>query len=413
MSNFNPKRWFKLLLVNLLVFAALCEVGAYLAYPLIYSESLDRAALQKSLHQESGRQRTEESSNSEPWLPTLAIHPYFGFIYRTGPFHSDNLHSEASPDRVIIAWMGGSVARAVYDRARGEFVAELQQYEAFSGKEIVIHPMSLHGFKQPQQLMALTYYMVEGFHFDYVVNLDGFNEIVLPVSENRQIGIALSFPRLWRHFLNNVYDAEVLDTILAIRVQRNRREEIRSFFARRVLRSSAFCLFTWRVLDDRANTEIYKLNSDLLSKKKNTTLPDYVRGPAKEYPDELAAVRDAARIWKNASEKMALLCDAAGIEYLHFLQPNQYVPGSKTLNAEERAIAYLGEDSVNYRLISYGYPLLSEAGAQLRAEGLNFYDLTYLYQDESQTIYIDVCCHMNDTGYEIIAREIARVMGSN
>jgi hypothetical protein len=43
---------------------------------------------------------------------------------------------------------------------------------------------TIGGYKQPQQLMALNWFMALGGEFDIVINLDGFNDVALPALEN-------------------------------------------------------------------------------------------------------------------------------------------------------------------------------------------------------------------------------------
>lgn len=49
------------------------------------------------------------------------------------------------------------------------------------------------GWKQPQQLLALNYFLSLGQRFDVIVNLDGFNEIALGY-HNHLSGIDYSLP---------------------------------------------------------------------------------------------------------------------------------------------------------------------------------------------------------------------------
>ena len=45
-----------------------------------------------------------------------------------------------------------------------------------------------------------------------------------------------------------------------------------------------------------------------------------------------------------------------------------------------------------------------------RAAGLPFDDLTMIFADVAETIYIDGCCHVNPVGSRLLAREIARII---
>ena len=114
-------------------------------------------------------------------------------------------------------------------------------------------------------------------------------------------------------------------------------------------------------------------------------------------------------IWQRSSLQLHHQCQANGIRYYHFLQPNQYVAGSKELNSEERRQAF--DEHHAYRLgVEKGYPLLVAAGQNLVQEGVQFRDLTHVFSDIGDTVYRDTCCHLNQRGDEILATNIARAI---
>ena len=59
------------------------------------------------------------------------------------------------------------------------------------------------------------------------------------------------------------------------------------------------------------------------------------------------------------------------------------------------------------RGIIKGYPELLALAGDLRAAGVNFTDLTLLFADVEEPLYIDDCCHFNEKGNEIMGRRIA------
>src|SRR5262249_17471047 len=88
--------------------------------------------------------------------------------------------------------------------------------------------------------------------------------------------------------------------------------------------------------------------------------------------------------------------------YYHFLQPNQYPPGSKPLSPEERRLAYW-HDLPARSIIEEGYPLLREAGKRLARRGVRFHDLSLAFARVEATLYVDNWCHFNPKGNEILA----------
>ena len=122
-----------------------------------------------------------------------------------------------------------------------------------------------------------------------------------------------------------------------------------------------------------------------------------------------------ADLWMNCSKQMHLVCEGNDIIYLHFLQPNQYVPDSKPFSEEERKIALVedkGDDTSPWeadyaKAVGKSYPMLRERGRRLIENGVHFTDLTQIYADEKRIVYRDSCCHANDLGYDLIAKAIA------
>ena len=94
--------------------------------------------------------------------------------------------------------------------------------------------------------------------------------------------------------------------------------------------------------------------------------------------------------------------------YLHALQPNQYVPGSKPFTPFERKVAILPAQNATRRAAEAGYPKLISAGSHLAEMGLPFLDLTRIFEKVEEPIYRDGCCHYHTRGYDMIASRIAQ-----
>ena len=54
--------------------------------------------------------------------------------------------------------------------------------------------------------------------------------------------------------------------------------------------------------------------------------------------------------------------------------------------------------------IERGYPLLIEAGKELRQQEIRFHDLTMLFANHDEQLCIDSCCHLNERGYGALSR---------
>ena len=76
--------------------------------------------------------------------------------------------------------------------------AALAAAPAFRGRDIVPLCFSHEGYKQPQQLLILSYFLSIGQAFDVVVNIDGFNEVAIsPLNDAR--GLDISMPSVDAH----------------------------------------------------------------------------------------------------------------------------------------------------------------------------------------------------------------------
>lgn len=360
---------------------------------------------------------------------TFVLHPYIGFVFNPGSTiigSADGVRIEGTINRygflgdvppaapgvrdVNIALFGGSVAVELFTLGSETLIGELRKSPQFSGKQIRLLSIAVNGMKQPQQVMALNYFLSMGKRFDIVVNLDGFNEVALSLSENLEQRISPYYPAKWKNFSTRLgagpalLRARILDNDAA-------RKRLARVVIRRPLRNSWFVLAVWNLLDNR-----YLLRRAELAERIRETdagtgeLPAAVSGPP--YPraslDEFFT--DAAALWRQASLQMWQLSRANGIAYVHVLQPNQYVEGSKTMTDWERENTVMGPNHA-YRLgVEKGYPRLIEAGASLRERGVPFLDLTDAFRGETGTIYRDTCCHFNERGYRIVARKIAEYL---
>jgi hypothetical protein len=158
-------------------------------------------------------------------------------------------------------------------------------------------------------------------------------------------------------------------------------------------------------LQQQTNSEFSQLN-ELRSKDH-----DYaVTGPKIALGDDTEYYAHCAAVWSRSSEQLHQLCAANGVRYFHFLQPNQYVAGSRpAMSDDERRLIYHEHYSAKAP-VEQGYPLLQLEGERLASRGVPFFDLTGLFVDQSERIYRDHCCHFTDLGNEILATRIGEIV---
>jgi hypothetical protein len=326
----------------------------------------------------------------------MGISPW-GFVDDKDPIQP------GSPTRVIVGMFGGSVAWYLSKESADTLIGGLKAVPAFRDKEIVIVRMALFGYKQPQQLLALSYLLSMGAHFDVIINLDGFNEVVLPVTENLQKRVFPFYPRTW--FLR-VADSPTSRSVVArvVALRRWRRTLARAA-SMPILAHSMTVNVTWKLVDESVSNTINREQVDWL--KQPVSDGNYAAtGPFTPYTDEAQLYMDLAEKWRNASLQMNRLARANGIAYFHFLQPNQYVADSKPMAADERAIA-IDEGFMFAHPARTGYPYLIAAGKDLVQDGVWFQDLTRLFAEVTLPVYRDNCCHFKRRGNEMLAATIA------
>lgn len=142
------------------------------------------------------------------------LHPYLGYVKHPGKVegYSEYGFPDTQPllaaknDNVfVVGVFGGSFAEQVSKLTQATLINELKQLPVLSGKEIVVHTVAIGGYKQPQQLVALTYFLTLGAHFDLIINIDGFNEVALAPAENAKLVFPF-YPRGWPARVNNFLD---------------------------------------------------------------------------------------------------------------------------------------------------------------------------------------------------------------
>jgi hypothetical protein len=354
------------------------------------------------------------------------IHPYLGYVLdksyeRCPPGYEGRDEAmelgfecsyfpfieKRSPDKVIVAVLGGSVAAAFPAHGMAAMVAECASPALLQGRKLHFVPLALPGYKQPQQLMTLNYLLALGAEFDIVINLDGLNEVALPAAEAVPKGVFPFFPRWWQLRVPGADpDSRALAGELVYR-SRARSASARAFSSV-PWRYSTTAALIWTFLDRRAEATIAALQVTALERQSDQTTYA-ARGPSRRYTSEAAMYEDFAEVWKQSSLQLHRLCEANGIRYYHFLQPDQYVEGSKPMGPEEAARAFR-PDHPYRKPVMMGYPYLIAKGKELARAGVRFFDLTQVFATTTAPVYGDDCCHFTPDGYAMLGRAMGRAI---
>ena len=119
-------------------------------------------------------------------------------------------------------------------------------------------------------------------------------------------------------------------------------------------------------------------------------------------PDEV--LERKVRMWRRyAVLQNKMISGTEGKRGFVFLQPNQYIKGSKEFSELEKATAL---NPLQFDHVDKSLRRFKEELPGLKRAGVKVHDLTAIFQQTKDTVYIDKCCHLNDRGNEIMANAI-------
>lgn len=393
--------------------------GEYFSYTTLHQEQRKRiAALQKSLS-------PDHESRS-----LYDFHPYLGYIGHPGarPWGEDHPQfndygmlsvsrapypSRRQNDQLIVAIVGGSVAEVFANTTEDHLNDYLRETLHFK-KQVKFINLATGGYKEPQQLFHLVYAVLLGFEFDVVLNIDGFNDLVL-AHHNIDQRFHPLFPSAYhlgflsQAQLNARLDYQAVKLLDRYYSLHETELSLLSLMQHVPFKYSVFLNIAADLWTKHNMKRIEWAEYNLLNETPETASPVF-RGPpfhATGSPAETYMLM--ARIWRQASEMLYGLCRQQHIAYIHVLQPNQYVDGSKPLTEHEKRTAIDPRNPWG-RTAREGYPYLTKQGEELKKEGVPFYDFTMLFKETARDIYTDSCCHFGDEGNTMMAEEIAKIL---
>ena len=393
------------------------------------------------------RGATEELPDPEPMpeeaVSSWVLHPFLGWVRRPGVYRDryqqDSGWLEANArantlgynsaiedyrdlreDDLVVGIFGGSVAHDVVVWAGDELVRRLEQARPELAGRVWIINGGQGAHKQPQQLLGLIQMRLLEVPLDMVVNLDGFNEVALSIAgiPRGQHPIMPSLGELVRAYGGSqraMNQEQVLATAKAVRLKQRAEAVLRWLHGghpvarSELVRAALGNYVRWnrheRRLMDRTLRRSTDLGADKMLRIPDPCFPKAVGGEATA-AERFDCLELVAEVWRQSSLMMARVAEDMGAGFLHVLQPNQHVPGSKPLTAAEQELA-----DTNFaawtRAVVEGYPQLQAAGRELALDGVAFADLTSLFESSTETLYRDSCCHFNAEGNRLLAGGIA------
>ncbi len=348
------------------------------------------------------------TQNERPkWMKNYLLHPYFGYVApkienseKSHGFTSKSDPLAAEPTAFSILLTGGSVAQQIgrFGNLETRFRTALKS-AGYTNRNVKVFNAATGGYKQPQQLQVLSYFLALGGRFDLVINLDGFNEIVLPALNHQRSGQHPAYPREWSNLVGEVsLDRRLLDG--EITYLRQEQAKWITIAKESVIGWSAIAGYFLRdqILEDEERIqELFETSSKIAS---GYSLE--AKGPPIAFETDTQLYDYSADLWVRSSITMHRLARSFGIDYVHILQPNQYVEGSKPWSRKEQE-RFRSAAAIYAPYATVGYPALINRQTDITAAGVPFGDATTLFQSEKRTVYRDACCHLNKLGIATLA----------
>jgi hypothetical protein len=412
----------KIIGINLIVFIVLLELIALAIYffknkAFFYTDKHGRkiqGAARSDIDADiyGGRQPAQLTNNR--------FHPFFGYTYKENLKNTNNYGfncpydyplEKENKDWYIIGVFGGSVAESFYLEGTERLTAKLKRHPYFADKEIIYLNYALGGYKQPQQVQILTYFLSIGQQLDIVINIDGFNEVIFCFNNNR-LNVDIAMPS-GQHFLpmrdlmeSQVLTYEKLQSIWKIQQYKrdlSRIQDTRQHtpFASIYLALSAYKNYLYK----KYRGELLRFDGLIKPAKVKDSIMNVKYTPA--IRDDRLLLSKVVSLWSRCSTIMSrsLAAQNGGERYFHFLQPNQYY-SKKIFTKEEQKIA-LDHQGPYSLLVKAGYPALHQQVEVLRKNNVNAYSGVEIFDKVKETVYIDNCCHFNRLGNRILADFIA------
>ena len=355
------------------------------------------------------------------------LDPFYGYVSKELDEHRQLLPGrrhgrdvavprQGEGNAFVVAIVGGSVADDVAAELRTALLQRFSEFRPRLDAEPALVNLANPGFHQPQQAAVLVNMLASGARLDVVVNLDGFNDVGRIARDRDVLGPYTLVNRAW------ITLSSANDHRAKIAGIRQLREEERELLAAHPwedpLYGSAVFGLLRRYRLDRIERMI-ALEHHELADAIPSSMSDYYNGRLIDLMSKAMTGHSADgffRIgpdsWCRGSRLMAGVVEKLGARYYHFLQPSQYVPGAKPLSDDERdnAFALRHRPGREYRK---AYPLLMDCGRRLQAEGVKFFDLSDIFAGHTETLYVDICCHLNQRGDELLAEHMMRRIVAN
>jgi hypothetical protein len=351
------------------------------------------------------------------------FHPFFGFIQKPSddfrPGFKVNNYGFISPydyplkktktNQFFIGVFGGSVASdyAIFQVQNQILPKYLKQLPALKDKEFVILSFATGGYKQPQQLLILNYFLALGQELDMVVNIDGFNEVALSNLNNiNQVDLAM--PSIQHigplaNFANNSLSTKAMQATLRIQENKTRiNQGLSSLQHCSLAACDALTSVYVQHLVNNYKTDVIKFEKERTKPQKNDSGSVIYINNNKSVLQDLLAFEEMAWNWAKSSIFMHKVLSASKVHYFHVLQPNQYHQTKRVFGEAEKQIAF-NKETPYAKAVQIGYPALFKKFPNLEKNNINILNAVNVFDRTKDAVYVDSCCHYNKAGEVIFS----------
>lgn len=335
----------------------------------------------------------------------VKAHPFFGYVYtaqkgtNSSGFTSDYEYpySKKTND-FVIGIFGGSVAHGlpIFSIEGDEVVKRLKnKVKNLKDKNIIFLNFAAGAMKQPQQFSIFSHYADT---LDLSINLDGYNEIsfnppTLPVQ----------YPN-WYELLFGDKIEQAQGLIKLKRIRKFERSITLIPLQYSIFDKSNTYYVLWYFANKAINKYSYKISKQLLDGH-SSDIDKLQMG------NEENKMNEGVQNWGHFSRYQAILAKGLGKPAFFFIQPSPRVLNSKPYSdVELKQLASIKNLTQRQKLTTKAYKNLHIESEKIKKISPFVYDLSTIFANNPNTLYIDDCCHLNKQGYKILTDEMFRII---
>ncbi len=346
-----------------------------------------------------GKSDAGAGQKSAPKDEGMRLHPYLGYIFAPdGPPRVPK-----GKDLFVIGLFGASTMGPIMAQLRDELSARMQAAGLAAGRKVATVVMGTFADRQPQFLQMLTYYLSIGAHFDAVVLVDGVNDILYSVGNERQgIGQYMPFhgyilPLREMGHLGGLTQGQ---TRLLVRIERAR--EGISYWQSVYRRSpSAFVGVLANVMAHRRDIEYDAASKELVSLQSGNREASNLYLDPPSHLSEAEIFARGAENWARSSIMMHTLLAADQVPYVHILEPARFDKSWLIARPANPPVERLVD-----RDLATGYSFLLQQVPAMLAAGVDFLDASASLDHVGESVFLDFC-HFDKRGGDILVKIIA------